>query len=241
MDMQKNLLPALSSLLIAFTAQSIQVRADEKPPSTVTFINLSGSPALVVLDGPTRIKAEVGDGSKASLNVPGGSYALFARYGDKEPYHYSKGKSFTVTQTATQYSRTTITLHKVVGGNYPMTGASKRDFEAAYAGAASIGAHEEPSAAIEGRELQPVQIYKPVEIKVPEYKVISPVIQYKPIEVPQLYTVKPVPLIVPSVTEYKPLPEIHEYKPLPEIHEYKPLPEILQYKPLEPLKFEPAR
>src|SRR4051794_33378907 len=94
MDTHKNrLLVTLRSILIVLAAHSLQVQADGKPPSTVTFINKSGSPALVVLVGPTHMKAAVGDGASATINVPGGDYELFARYGDNEPYRYGKGNS----------------------------------------------------------------------------------------------------------------------------------------------------
>lgn len=54
------------------------------------------------------------------------------RYGSKpEKYRYSKGDPFTIIQTATQYSVTTITLHKVVDGNYPTHPISAEEFEKA--------------------------------------------------------------------------------------------------------------
>jgi hypothetical protein len=64
--------------------------------------------------------------------VIGGQYYIVTRYGAaRDHYSYSKGDSFKVTQTATQHSVITITLHKVVNGNYETSPISAAEFDRA--------------------------------------------------------------------------------------------------------------
>jgi tetraacyldisaccharide-1-P 4'-kinase len=46
-------------------------------------------------------------------------------------YSYSEGELFNVTQTATRYSVITITLHKVIDGNYHTAPISAAEFDKA--------------------------------------------------------------------------------------------------------------
>jgi hypothetical protein len=104
----------------------------QTPPNTITLENESGDFALVQVIGPTERLIEVPQGQKRTVNVTAGEYYLLARYGESpERYRYTKGESFKVTQTATQYSTITITLHKVAGGNYPTQPTSQEEFEKA--------------------------------------------------------------------------------------------------------------
>jgi uncharacterized coiled-coil protein SlyX len=48
----------------------------------------------------------------------------------KELNKYSKGQQFTVDQTAATVSRITITLHKVVNGNYESNPITEQEFGA---------------------------------------------------------------------------------------------------------------
>jgi len=99
-------------------------------PNTITFDNQSGEDALVKLIGPTKRAVKVSNRETQIVNVAAGKYYILTRYGSKPvQYRYSKGKPFTVTQTATQYSIITITLHKVIGGNYPTHKISGKDFD----------------------------------------------------------------------------------------------------------------
>lgn len=99
-------------------------------PNTITFDNKSGEVALVKLIGPTGQTVEVPNGQSRTVNAGAGEYYILVRYGSKsDQYSYSKGDPFTVTQTATQYSAITITLHKVVGGNYPIHPTSQKNFD----------------------------------------------------------------------------------------------------------------
>lgn len=85
---------------------------------TITFDNRSGEPASVRVIGPSKPTADVPDGQRRTVKVGGGHYNILVRYGAGPNYRYSRGDPFMVTQTATQYSIITITLHPVVNGNY---------------------------------------------------------------------------------------------------------------------------
>ena len=52
------------------------------------------------------------------------------RYGVRGEYHYTKGQEFTVDETTTTTSKITITLHKVVNGNYESTPSNEQEFSA---------------------------------------------------------------------------------------------------------------
>jgi hypothetical protein len=102
--------------------------------STISLDNQSGEPALVKLVGPTGHIVEVPSGTSRTVNVTAGEYYLLARYGsDPGRYAYSRGNPFKVEETASQYSAITITLHKVVGGNYPTQSSSRAEFDSAVA------------------------------------------------------------------------------------------------------------
>ena len=94
----------------------------------VVFDNQSGEPALVKLIGPTQTEVEVPNGTKAGTDAAAGRYIIKVRYGTPGNYRYTKGDEFTVTETATARSETTITLHKVVAGNYDSRPISESDF-----------------------------------------------------------------------------------------------------------------
>ena len=80
--------------------------------------------------GPTVQTVEVPKGQNHTVNVVAGEYYLLVRYGSKpDQYSYTKGDPFTVNQTAIQYSVINITLHKVVGGNYPTHPSSHEEFD----------------------------------------------------------------------------------------------------------------
>ena len=99
-------------------------------PNTITFDNKSGEPALVKVIGPSGQIVEVPNGQNRTVNAAAGEYYILVRYGSNpEKYRYAKGNPFIVTQTDTQYSSTTITLHKIVDGNYPSHPISAKEFE----------------------------------------------------------------------------------------------------------------
>lgn len=118
-------LVALASLLL-----TIPVVHAQTPRATITFDNQSGQTALVKVIGPTRRTTQVPNSAKRTVTVLGGQYHILTRYGSKpDDYTYSKGDSFHVTQTARQHSVITITLHKVVGGNYGSKKIPASEFE----------------------------------------------------------------------------------------------------------------
>jgi tetratricopeptide (TPR) repeat protein len=96
--------------------------------NTVSFDNQSGEPALVKLIGPTSSEIEVPDGTKQSVQASAGKYFIKVRYGVQGKYRYTKGQEFTVDETATTKSTITITLHKVVNGNYGSSPITEREF-----------------------------------------------------------------------------------------------------------------
>lgn len=103
--------------------------SSQETPNTITFDNQSGKPALVRVIGPTYREISVTDQSKETLQVAPGEYYILVRYGSEpDKYTYSKGDPFTVTQTPTMRSAITITLHKVVGGEYGSKPISAKEY-----------------------------------------------------------------------------------------------------------------
>lgn len=107
---------------------ALLIPAVTKAASTVTFDNQSGKPALVKLVGPTTSSVTVENSKKESATVAPGHYFIKVRYGTPGAYSYSKGDEFDVTETTTSVSDITITLHKVVAGNYGSQPISEADF-----------------------------------------------------------------------------------------------------------------
>jgi uncharacterized membrane protein len=98
--------------------------------NVIRFDNQSGESALVKVVGKIPKIVEVAKGQKKSVNVAAGEYYILVRYGDNpERYRYSRGETFTVRETSTQYSKIAITLHKVIGGNYATNPTSVQEFD----------------------------------------------------------------------------------------------------------------
>lgn len=114
-------------VLCVLLAISSQALAQE---NQITFDNKSGEVALVKLIGPTKREAKVPVGRTTSVEASPGTYYIKVRYGVPDRYRYSQGEEFEVTETATSRSRTTITLHKVIGGNYNTRQIEAREFNA---------------------------------------------------------------------------------------------------------------
>jgi len=96
--------------------------------NVVIFDNQSGEQALVKLIGPTYKEVEVPNDAKLGVDASAGRYIIKVRYGMPDKYHYAKGQEFDVKQTSTTRSEITITLHKVVAGNYESQPISKEEF-----------------------------------------------------------------------------------------------------------------
>ena len=121
----------ISFVMLGLCASFPEVYAQDNPNS-ITFENQSGELALVKLIGPTGQNVEVPDGQSRTVNVAAGEYYTLIRYGNEpEKYKYAKGDPFTVTETETQYSAITITLHKVIGGKYHTQPITVEEFEEA--------------------------------------------------------------------------------------------------------------
>jgi len=117
------------ALSVCMSVNILIVYAQESK-NMITFENQSGKLALVKLVGPTAKSAEVPHGETRTVNVTAGDYYILTRYGNTpDQYTYTKGEPFTVTETATQYSVMTITLHTVVGGDYPTHPISQEEFD----------------------------------------------------------------------------------------------------------------
>jgi hypothetical protein len=103
--------------------------AQSASPNTVTFENQSGQGALVKLVGPTRGVVPVPNRSRAGIHVQAGEYYILVRYGAPGHYSYSKGQRFSVEGSGATYSVITITLHKVLNGNYASHPVNPAEFE----------------------------------------------------------------------------------------------------------------
>ena len=98
--------------------------------NVITFSNLSGEDALVKIIGPVRGVVLVENGSERSVRVPAGEYYILVRYCEPRGYcSYSRGDAFSVDETPTQYSEISISLHKVVNGNYGTRPSSSTEFD----------------------------------------------------------------------------------------------------------------
>ena len=107
----------------------VSAGAQSASPNTITFENQSGQDALVKLVGPTRGVVPVPNRSQAGIHVQAGEYYILVRYGLPGHYSYSKGQRFSVEGSVDSYSVITITLHKVVNGNYESHPVNPAEFE----------------------------------------------------------------------------------------------------------------
>jgi hypothetical protein len=117
-------------LLLAAVAALSSVLSAQSYPNQITFDNRSGNNALVKLIGPTGGVVAVPNNQGRTVQVAPGTYFILVRYGD-EPgsYSYTRGQTFSVEQSGNMYSVITITLHKVIGGNYEAHSIPATEFE----------------------------------------------------------------------------------------------------------------
>lgn len=94
----------------------------------LAFDNQSGEHALVKVIGPSQRLVEVPTGTKGRVNVKAGIYSIKVRYGDPGKFNYTQGEEFEIKETQNSRSVITITLHKVVNGNYETNKISANDF-----------------------------------------------------------------------------------------------------------------
>lgn len=100
--------------------------AEEK--NSLTLINHSGDNALVKLTGPSRKTVEIPNGTSKTVNIAGGQYMIYVRYGAPGRYRFTKGESFQIQETSFSYTSATLTLHGVANGNYQTAGSSESEF-----------------------------------------------------------------------------------------------------------------
>lgn len=129
MKERKSILPFYVFLILLGIALIPVKSWPQESQNTVTFDNKSGEHAIVRVIGPSQQAVEVPNGESRLVHVSQGEYYILVRYGRKPKYYrYSKGDSFSVTQTSTKYSAITITLHKVVEGNYSTHEVTAEEF-----------------------------------------------------------------------------------------------------------------
>jgi hypothetical protein len=116
----------LASVVVALFALGAAASAQRRP--TITLDNQSGADALVRLAGPTSGMVDVPDRSRETVQVRGGTYQLFVRYGRDGRYRYTRGEAFTVEESARSVDHITITLHLVEDGNYETDPSDEAEF-----------------------------------------------------------------------------------------------------------------
>lgn len=160
MKSQRCRLSVATLLLISLTG--LQAQSLRNP---ITFDNQSGEMALVKLIGPTNHVAEVPNGQKRTINVAPGDYYLLSRYSSApNRYTYARGDTFKVEETTAQHSVITITLHKVLGGNYLTRETSREEFEGATPGGTGsrVQSTQAPQAARSKTEREQINLIRPV-------------------------------------------------------------------------------
>jgi len=100
--------------------------------ATLTLDNRSGEDAVVRLAGPTSGHVNVPNGTSQTVEVAGGTYRLFVRYGKPGRFSYTKGEAFDIIDNGQQWEEVTITLHKVPNGNYNTSPSSEAEFNRGY-------------------------------------------------------------------------------------------------------------
>ncbi len=114
-----------------------QVLAEGK--NTLNFDNKSGQDVVVRVFNRNTDKriaeVKVPDGQTRGTSIAEGSYYIVAKYSSqpnkegKASHIYSRGDPFTIQPPAGKRSKVTITLHKVVHGNYATVPADEKAFE----------------------------------------------------------------------------------------------------------------
>jgi|GEM_PF-2344312 len=107
--------------------------------NSLNFDNKSGQDVVVRVFNTNTDKriaeVKVPDGQTRGTSIGDGHYYIVAKYSSqlgkdgKPSYTYSRGDPFTIQRPAGKRSRVTITLHKVVHGNYATVPADEKAFE----------------------------------------------------------------------------------------------------------------
>jgi hypothetical protein len=126
--MKKAMHLSVGVLMIILICFCLIGEAGAEGKSSLTLINQSGDNALVKLTGPSRKTVEISNGSSRTVNIAGGQYTIYVRYGTPGRYRYTKGESFQIDETSITYTRASLTLHGVANGNYRTEGSSESEF-----------------------------------------------------------------------------------------------------------------
>lgn len=126
-----------AGLMVATASSSVA----QAPASTITFQNRSSEPALVRLVGQPAQTIEVPALSSRTVPTRAGEYYVVIRYGTPGAYSYARGDPFTVRHSSRDWEEITITLQKVIGGNYRTRDASKEEFEKALSDSIPLAKH----------------------------------------------------------------------------------------------------
>jgi hypothetical protein len=120
-------------VFLAAVSLLLPITAAAQNHSSITFENGAGETALVKLVGPSGRTVSVPKSeNRTESGIAPGRYYLVVRYGDVEKdYTYMKGDPFDIEESGNQYTEMSITLYKVVDGNYNTRPASKEEFEKA--------------------------------------------------------------------------------------------------------------
>ncbi|MDA0739462.1 MAG: hypothetical protein O2999_08660 [Nitrospirae bacterium] len=95
----------------------IAISQAQKAGNLLTIQNDSGQFVLVKTVGPTKAVAKIPLDQKKRIRLAPGDYYLLVRFGfAPKEYIYTKGETFTVRQEEETYSRTMVTLHRIVSG-----------------------------------------------------------------------------------------------------------------------------
>jgi hypothetical protein len=123
-------LPAVMLLFLTVFQPATKALYAQSVSNEITFDNRSGSQAVVKLVGPTPRTVAVPNNDQETVHVGPGTYYIVVRYGAAQgKYTYSKGRSFNIEESENSYSVITITLHKVVGGNYETRPVPATEFD----------------------------------------------------------------------------------------------------------------
>ena len=114
--------------VIAFVVLLLSISIGAAGRATLTLENASGDDALVRVSGPTTGYVEVPNSSSRTINVAGGTYRLFVRYGRPGKYSYTRGEPFTIVDNGPEWEEVTVTLHKVPNGNYRTSPSDEKEF-----------------------------------------------------------------------------------------------------------------
>lgn len=109
----------ITILLIMAWSMVIQTNVSQATltANALTIQNDSGQFVLVKIVGPTRTVIKVPLDQTKKVHLAPGEYYILVRFGfAPKEYIYTKGEPFMVTQEKDNFSRTTITLHRVISG-----------------------------------------------------------------------------------------------------------------------------